>query len=220
MIFLPVCRWGSLEYGTPRPGQVIGGRWKPLHYFLAASTFADVLVACDGIGNCYVKNDAIKPFQGTVSISSTSLATGTETSLYSKSVQLTAGAGITQWFTVANISQLDTSSVFLTATATAEGQSTPQSVNTIILNVPSELKVEKADVKFTVASSGSDAVITVTTDKPALYVTFTTLAAGRFSDNAFSLTSKRTIEFYFFGPTDMAELTRSLRVEHLATYLE
>ena len=28
----PTGGWGSLEYGSRRAGQVIGGRWKPLHY--------------------------------------------------------------------------------------------------------------------------------------------------------------------------------------------
>ena len=29
----PTGGWGSIEYGTPREGQVIGGRWKPLQSF-------------------------------------------------------------------------------------------------------------------------------------------------------------------------------------------
>merc|ERR1711871_233987 len=28
----PTGGWGSIEYGSPVPGQVIGGRWKPLQY--------------------------------------------------------------------------------------------------------------------------------------------------------------------------------------------
>ena len=50
----PTGGWGSLEYGTPVEGQVIGGRWKPLHYFLRASVFADVMATCGEGGVCYV----------------------------------------------------------------------------------------------------------------------------------------------------------------------
>merc|ERR1719447_923163 len=37
----PTGGWGSLEYGTPVPGQVIGGRWKPIHYLFRRSVLAD-----------------------------------------------------------------------------------------------------------------------------------------------------------------------------------
>ena len=49
--------WGSIEYGTPVAGQVLGGRWKPLHYLYRRSLFADVMAACGIGGWCYVKND-------------------------------------------------------------------------------------------------------------------------------------------------------------------
>jgi beta-mannosidase len=68
----PTGGWGSLEYGTPSvQGQVVGGRWKPLHYLLKSSTFADVLVACGADGQCFLKNDlAAKPFSGQVLVES------------------------------------------------------------------------------------------------------------------------------------------------------
>ena len=53
-----------MEYGTPVAGQVSGGRWKPLQYFLAASSFTDVTASCGAsqtfhtIGLvCYARND-------------------------------------------------------------------------------------------------------------------------------------------------------------------
>lgn len=64
----PTGGWGSLEYGTPVAGQVIGGRWKPLHYLLARSTFADLLSVCGSDAMCYARNDAPSPFHGTVTI--------------------------------------------------------------------------------------------------------------------------------------------------------
>ena len=36
--------------------KVLGGRWKPLHYWYAKFLFADIGVACGVSGACYVKN--------------------------------------------------------------------------------------------------------------------------------------------------------------------
>ena len=59
---------GSLEYGGPKPGQLLGGRWKPLHYWYRQSIFAPVMATC-GLASrpphdhnpplvqCYAKND-------------------------------------------------------------------------------------------------------------------------------------------------------------------
>ena len=36
----PAASWGSIEYGPPdQPGQLLGGRWRPLHYQLRSSVF-------------------------------------------------------------------------------------------------------------------------------------------------------------------------------------
>ena len=82
--------WGSLEYGTPVKGQVLGGRWKVMHHALQQSAFADVVASCGkemtstgageyGIGGiagstangsalCYIRNDLPTPFTGTVAV--------------------------------------------------------------------------------------------------------------------------------------------------------
>ena len=51
----------------------------------------------------------------------------------------------------------------------------------------------------------------------ALFVTFTTLAQGRFSDNGFMVTpaTAKTIEFIPFAGFSFEELRSSLRMEHL-----
>ena len=48
----PTGGWGSLEYGTVghTPGQVLGGRWKPLQFMFKQSVFADTMASCDGAG--------------------------------------------------------------------------------------------------------------------------------------------------------------------------
>ena len=50
----PTGGWGSLEYGTAGvAGQVVGGRWKPLHYLYRRSLYADVIASCGAGGECY-----------------------------------------------------------------------------------------------------------------------------------------------------------------------
>ena len=62
--------------------------------------------------------------------------------------------------------------------------------------------------------------IAITSSAVAMYATFTTLAHGRFSDNAILLLpGATTIQFIPFGPLQMDALRTSLRVEHVATYL-
>ena len=92
----PTGGWGSLEYGTPVPGQVLGGRWKILHSFMRQSSFVDVFVSC-GLAAassaasaqvinasvvaaagalCYLRNDLPRPFSGAVQVSLVEYATG------------------------------------------------------------------------------------------------------------------------------------------------
>ena len=68
--------------------------------------------------------------------------------------------------------------------------------------------------------------ITVTSDKVALWVTLTSRAQGRFSNNAFLLpATSKTVQFIPFSSkstdatTDLAALKASLRVEDLSMYL-
>lgn len=95
------------------------------------------------------------------------------------------------------------------------------SFNEQLLAPPQELQLKKASVGFKVAqapNADGSVDITVTTDAVALYITFTTLAHGRFSDNAFALApscSPATIQFVPFGALDAGLLASSLRVEHL-----
>ena len=84
--------------------------------------------------------------------------------------------------------------------------------------------LSKAKVAFKVASAASadgSVAITLTTDKVAVYVTLTTLANGRFSDNAFLLLPSKPmqVDFVPFGALDMATLTKSLRVEDVSAYM-
>ena len=62
--------------------------------------------------------------------------------------------------------------------------------------------------------------VSVSSDKFALFVTLTSLAQGRFSDNAFvMLAGTQKLLFLPLAGFDLAELRSSLRVEHTATYM-
>jgi len=98
--------------------------------------------------------------------------------------------------------------------------------NHVILPQPPQgLKLQPAKVTFSVGDTvGPDGTVLITVTpgvNPALYVTFTTLAQGRFSDNAFLLEpgAAKTIGFHPFEGFDLQELKTSLRVEHLAENL-
>jgi beta-mannosidase len=81
----------------------------------------------------------------------------------------------------------------------------------------------EAKVTFSVGAqevAGAPVPVTVSSDSFALYVTLTTLAQGRFEDNAFvMLPGSKTLNFFPFEDFAMADLKSSLRVEHTATYM-
>ena len=83
------------------------------------------------------------------------------------------------------------------------------------------LKTANVTIKSIAATPNADhsVDITVTAKYTALYVTLTTAAHGRFSDNAFlALPGDTVVQFYPFGPLDMKTLSASLRVEDLSLY--
>ena len=94
----PTGGWGSIEYGGNTTGQVAGGRWKPIHYALRATVFADQMASCNALGACFVKNDAPIPFNGTVDMRIINAMTGKTVAMSPHHVFMGAGAGVTEWF--------------------------------------------------------------------------------------------------------------------------
>jgi beta-mannosidase len=59
--YWPTGGWGSIETAkdaTPNGGNLLGGRWKPLHYALRDHLFLDWFVACTQNAQCYVRRDS------------------------------------------------------------------------------------------------------------------------------------------------------------------
>eukprot|EP00051_Salpingoeca_urceolata_P023405 m.396250 g.396250 ORF g.396250 m.396250 type:complete len:1245 (+) comp20102_c1_seq16:524-4258(+) len=118
----PTGGWGSLEYGTPVNGQVIGGRWKPLHYFMKASAYADVIASCGvaqaitqdapsqakGPALCYIRNDLGTPVTANVDVQLLrfNAPSGQEqVTLSQRSIKLLAGGGTSAFFCPQSTSQ-------------------------------------------------------------------------------------------------------------------
>jgi len=218
----PTGGWGSVEYGTPGPGQVIGGRWKPLQYWYRKTLYTDIFITCDGSGNCLVRNDNFNAFVGTVTISSVVLSTGAVAVISSSTIPLPAGPGAAKWFTI-DIKSINVTSTILRGQVTDVSSGEIVCDNIILLAIPQKLILPNPTVNFTVLPNinpDGSVDITYNLNAPALWLTFTTLANGRFSDNSFlALPPGGKIQFLpWNGPVDLAVLSNSLRVEHVATY--
>jgi len=216
----PTGGWGSVEYGTPLPGQVIGGRWKPLHYLLKKSLFTDLTATCGEQTLCYIKNDSPIPFYGLIKISAIHFSPGFEEIVYFSAKNLTGGPGNVNWFTLGGKNPISWTSyltnigckvntcmlrIIIQGNSSFEALST----NEFLFTEPKNLILPKASVTFSVDDIGN---ILLSTDQVLLYVVLTTRANGRFSDNAFvMLPGKREIQFIPFGELDLKLLKSSLR---------
>lgn len=176
------------------------------------------MATCGAGGTCYVKNDAIVPFTGTVDITSVNFDTSETKTLYHQQMNMAAGAGVKQMFTVTLPN--NTTDILLSTVTAADGSVLSQ--HPIPLTEPKNMKLPKATVTTKVATQpNSDGTVdvTVSADKLALYVTLTTGAQGYFSENAYLLLGgqPKTVKFIPVQGFEMSQL-QSLRVEHVATY--
>jgi hypothetical protein len=189
----PTGGWGSLEYSQAAVGSVLGGRWKPLHYFFRRTIFTDQFAACglatDGVPTagitellCGVVNDSPWAFDGAFKLEAVDLTTGASTTMHTQALTMAAGAGVSEWHTVAAPPKLDVATTVLVATVSNSSGHTVQE-NLIPLTSPELMQLPDATVNVSV----SGLRVTVTTDRPAMWVMLTTAAHGRFEDNAFLL---------------------------------
>ena len=222
----PTGGWGSIEYGTPVKGQVVGGRWKPLQHFLRRSVYATVGAACLDDGRCYVRNDGKTAFYGSLRLTLTELATGAAawTSMLPLSIArgahtvqwvcakgvLTRGNNCTSWEDILADAQCTKATCVLNADVL--GAATPIGIptsaataallssNQQLLLPPGDLAVATdAVVTAVVGAPNANGLIpvTVSASATALLVTLTTLAHGVFSDNVFLLTQHAPAELLF-----------------------
>ena len=193
--------------------------------------------------SCYVSNNSPKPFAGRVTISAIDFASGSEKTLKVEQLSMAAGVGVTHFFDL--VDSVDGTTTILRAVITSSSTSADLNVgaldqpvahvhaaaeqaqfvseNFIPFAYPKNMTLPKANVQFTIADAPSvdgTVEVTVTSDKFALYVTLTTLAQGRFSDNAFVMRpGTKKLSFIPVLGFELPELKSTLRVEHAATYM-
>ena len=214
----PTGGWGSLEYGTPTvKGQVVGGRWKPLHYIYKRTLYQDIIAVCGAEGMCYVKNDGMADFIGSVKVVSIAFSSGEETTLAIKQVHLEPFAGIT-YFNISTTSK-SSSILHLTVMDSADKFVSSNICPLSYIHTWDSLPSPSITIKVSDKQSDGSFEIILTSDKPAFFVNLVTEAHGRFSDNVFTLQGTKTIMFYPFRDDQGHSLNRTIRVEDLGTYL-
>jgi hypothetical protein len=224
----PTGGWGSLEYGTTgfTPGQVLGGRWRPLHHVMREHLFADVFATCGVNGVCFVKNDGITAFEGRVTVEALRISgdgAGTSTQVVVFDTRLPRGPGQSQWFSAKSWDQfLDGSFVFTCAVHNSQGGLASSHV--ILPAPPSDLSLSSPKLMFEIADEAPDGSvpITISASAPALFVSLTTAAHGHFSENSFLVQSARIPKTVHFLPSkevafDLNVLKKTLRIEDLAS---
>lgn len=135
------------------------------------------------------------------------------------------GPGALDWFQSEAVGALDGRTHVLEAIV--EGDQEIVSSNLIPFVTPSDMQLGKASVAVSAARAEDGTFIArLTTETVAMYVTLTTLAHGRFEDNAFLLRPPgRQVKFLLFEPSphdsrDAAfqKFQASLRVEDVSLY--
>ena len=81
------------------PGQVIGGRWKPLHHIMERILYRDQGASCGSDGRCFVRHDGpLAGFTGALTTSLLHVVTGAVTALGPAfAVNLGPGAAAMDW---------------------------------------------------------------------------------------------------------------------------
>jgi hypothetical protein len=241
--------WGSIEYGTVgfTSGQVIGGRWKALQHFCASILYQDVFISCGVFGtaaSCFARNDNPLHALNAIATVTTLRITGSGTVLQTNTstISLPHGAGAVTWWCLGNgsadscesmssyLSRMGCSAsgsdcvLFLSLSDTTTGSKL--ATNWELLGLPGHLSLSSPSLSWAIASNpnvdGSVNVTVTANTAPAAFVTLTTLAQGRFSDNVFWISTSgtsQTVSFIPFGVLDLDTLTDTLRVEHLQQYL-
>ena len=252
------------------PGQVVGGRWKILHHWVSSILYKDAFFTCGVDGRCLVRNDSpVRPLGGTaiaqlLKLSNASTQTAAPVFVMSEPVNLGLGFGAVQQFCLGGgnwstaceplgsvVSRFGCSATGVDCVLLLEVDPStgglPAAASWELLAIPGAVapSLPPAVVQAVVATNpNADRSVNVTVTSAgglaALFVTLTTAAQGRFSDNAIiipgstggssywaALGNSVTLRFIGFpvsadgsgADVDIGLLASSLRVEHLAQYV-
>jgi len=220
----PTNGWGSVEYGPAggeTAGQVVGGRWKPLHYWLRSHLFSTYFSACDASGTCVVRNDnPLATLQAQLTVTAISTLTGTPIANLSGPtlVSLPRGAGALAWgcmdgklspplctpptevLSDVGCAANGTDCAILTLLRdAASGKVLAQNLQ--FWTVPSSLKLSKGvTINADFGQQAPDGSVPVTLSVnggAAVLVLLSSAAQGRWSDNALQLLAPGQHQIYF-----------------------
>jgi len=226
----------------------VGGRWKAIQHFSASFLLKNAFLACGDFGGagCFARNDdALRALDAVATVTLARISgAGAVVASNATRVALPRGAGAVQWWCLGAgdvaAGQCEAVGAYLTRMGCAPSgadcvllleladAATGALISTSfeLLGLPSALALDAPGLSWAVApapnADGSIDVTVAAAAAPAAFVTLTTLAQGRFSDNVFWLPQKgasRTVTFIPFGALDEAALRTTLRVEHLQQYL-
>ena len=209
----PVCSWSSLEYG---------GKWKLLHYQMKRS-YGPVLVSIyqnrEDEVEVWVVSDRHQAKTAEVFLQVMDFAGST---LKEERFNVTVPAGGSTLVKKYRVDELvdDKRTGFMLAQVNAEGD-TNHTSHFFTEYKRCELSTAQITSQVEAGDDGGIAV-TLTTDKPAFFVTANVSGiAGEFDDNFFTLVpgQARTITFRPKEPVTPEEVERALQIKHLrATY--
>eukprot|EP01050_Picozoa_sp_SAG11_P014088 SAG11_NODE_1701_length_4423_cov_2.759713_3_plen_189_part_00 len=184
---------------------------------------ADVISSCDHGRTCFVRNDSPRPWCGTLVVQVTELATSRVTVLLNRTLALGAGAGELRWLDLPQI-QAHSADEYVLETVLEGLHGGAVSHNLVPWTTPEKMmKLRKSNASVAaVRRTGGGFAADVSVQAAAMYVTLTTLASGRFEDNAMLvLPPGREVGFIPTAPPDDAAFAlfeSSLRVEDLSLY--
>ena len=202
--------------------------------------YNDRLIAAASDGRLLVKNDdAFAPLNASARVALLHLASGAVTPLSASPVALPVGAGAAASLCVDPAGACADWPALLPAAGCAAGGGDCLALlelrdaasgallaeNWALLASPASTSFPSAAAVALAAAVGEpdaagEVPITLSCQATAIFVTLTTLAQGRFSDNAIIIPGpgNATVNFVPWGPLNLALLKSSLRVEHVALY--
>jgi hypothetical protein len=202
---------------------------------LEKAIFRDTFASCglggdegDADGLCFVKHDGPRDFKGKLSVSSVNVVTGIEDPIADfDEVVLKGGVGASQWFKVPwssrkFLNRRQHALIVRVKSHDDDGRSYSFE-NLVLLNPLKDYSLQKSKLLLEV-NSDSGSVFVTSVGASSLYVTLTTGAVGRFSDNAFFLARNETREVKFLPiyegeVVDVKLLRETIRVEDVSLYL-
>lgn len=225
----PTGGWGLLEYGSAfgQKGQSIGGRWKPAMHLLKQSLFQDVFATCGRRRECYVRNDSNENLASlSVVMETYQLVSGNLMNTSVIEIPLLPGDGHIEQFKypgsispaneVVVISIQDPSETYLMRDHVL--------LWTEPLNLVADARSVVIDVITIEVEKDGTVSVTLVSDQLALHVVLTCRLEGYFRENSFVLRkdNPKTVVFVPASPhysIDPVELRKSLRVDHLLSYI-